>query len=263
MAVIVWSFSCLRDGSFPRRRHDGLKLDAHRRETRQGRLPVRGLLREFRADWEELAYGLGFKPWSATATPCFQCSCTAENMHVYVNSEEEQPYAPHTNNDYRREVATALVDCRVGPAAAGVLQAVLRNEPGSRAGRFVSRDCEVNGVLLRAPARGLAGDRLEAIESAGQNCDVLSTLTDLPGYPARIVFFRQLPGTWVASLNVLFDVLTFEDIALDILHVVDLGVAQYCAAWAFPYSCWRMSMAQARRRKKGCLAQVPVRWRRA
>ncbi|WP_353239643.1 hypothetical protein [Limnohabitans sp.] len=49
----------------------------------------------------------------------------------------------------------------------------------------------------------------------------------------RLVFFRQLPGSWVASLNVLFDVLTFEDIALDILHVVDLGVAQYCAAWAF------------------------------
>ena len=208
MAVIVWSFSCLRDGSFPRRRHDGLELDAHKRATRQGRLPVRGLLRVSRADWEELAYGLGCKPWSATATPRFQCSCTAENMHVYVNNEGKQPYTPHTNNDYRSEVATALVDCRVGHTAAGVLQAVLRNEPGSRTGRFVSRNCEVNGVPLRAPAGGLAGDRLEAIKRASQNCDVLSTLTDLPGNPARLVLFKQLPGSWVASLNLIFDVLT-------------------------------------------------------
>ena len=97
-----------------------------------------------------------------------------------------------------------------------------------------------------------------------KNCDVLSTLTDLLGYPARLAFFRQLFGSWVASLNVLVDVLTFEDIALDILHVVDLGVAQYCAAWAFTLLLLADVGGTGQTTQEGLfLAQVPVRWCRA
>ena len=95
LEVVVWSFVILRTGVYPTQWHDHTKLDAHRLRTRQGQLPVRGLLREMRADWEELAVGLGFKTWSSSEAPCFECDCTALNMHVYATNEAEQPYKPH------------------------------------------------------------------------------------------------------------------------------------------------------------------------
>ena len=96
LAVIAWSFGCLRGKLYPRRRHDGSDLDDYRRANRQGELPIRGLLKEFRADWQEHAQGLGFSTWSSSQSPCFVCDCTADNMHQYADDEDMQPYRTRT-----------------------------------------------------------------------------------------------------------------------------------------------------------------------
>ena len=89
----------------------------------------------------------------------------------------------------------------------------------------------VNGVALQAHRPRAVGHRLEVISSAGKTWDMHSNLAELPEYPARLTFFRPRRESWIVALNILFDVLNFDDIALDVLHVLDLGVARYCVGW--------------------------------
>ena len=223
MGVIVWSLLALRDGQHPRCRHDGGELD-ERRRRRRGRLPLRGALLEFRADWQELALGLGFKPWNSVESPCFACTCTRDNMHVYSLDEGGRPYRLRTNIMYRQAVETCTVRCRVGLTSGTVLQYPLQNLVDPPAGRCLQRECVINGVRL------LHGDRLQSVESAGAQRDIQCNLAELT-YPSRVTFFRPSLATFISAINVLFDVLEMENIALDTLHIVDLGVAQYCASW--------------------------------
>ena len=65
-------------------------------------------------------------------------------MRVCTNNEHAQPYALDTNEDYRKEVATALADCHVGLAAAGALHTVLRSEAWNK-GRLSFLVCLCRG----------------------------------------------------------------------------------------------------------------------
>ena len=222
MEVIVWMFVCMRDGMRPRRRHDGQDLDARRQGTAGEPLPCRGWLNEFRADWMELAQGLGFLSWNSPIAPCFVCCCTAADMHVATHPRR-------TMQNYREAVQAATFQFSVNLAIANRLQSILQNDDEGKNGRRLVRDYLLNGIQLRN------GDRLEVIESSGVKCDIQSHLGRLPSYPVRLVFFRR--GGWLTSLNVLFDILDIEDICLDVLHIVDLGVAQYCVGWVFVMLC--------------------------
>ena len=68
--------------------------------------------------------------------------------------------------------------------------------------------------------------------TAWRRRDAHSDLANLAGYPARLVFFRSQENQRIVASNVLFDILSIRSIALDVLHIMDLGVAQYAAAWA-------------------------------
>ena len=98
-----------------------------------------------------------------------------------------------------------------------------------RRGRGVAHDIVIGGVPLLGPKGQYVGDRLEHVESDGRALDVHSDISDLPAYPARLVFYR--PRTWVVAPNCLFDFLLLENIVFDVLHVLDLGVVQSCVGW--------------------------------
>ena len=225
LSAIVWSFNCLRAGQFPRRRHDGSPLDA-RRVRLHGPLPLRGALIEFRADWAELAACLGFRTWASPACPCFACSCTSQNMHMYNANENEQPYQLVTMQSYMDSVRAATLTVRVGRMEARALEA---NLDGSRC---LQADMVVDGVALRAAHGDVAADRLEIVESGGLRRDTHVDLRTLGAYPLRLVFFRADHGQRIVAPNVLFDILDIGSIALDVLHSMDLGVSQYAAGWA-------------------------------
>ena len=70
------------------------------------------------------------------------------------------------------------------------------------------------------------------VESHGKH-DTFSNLADLPAYPVRLVFFRPDARSRIVATNVLFDIMTIQQIILDVLHILDLGVSQYAAAWVF------------------------------
>ena len=223
MRVIVWSFLVLRAGTWPTVRHDNTELDPHR-QARIGALPVHGVLIELRADWKEFSETFGFKSWASSAYPCFKCTACTNNQHEYA-----RPLPPQRGDqDYR----TAATRCQTVVMVNGIEAAVLQNnlfhdtrEKGNR-GRCVRVACQVGG------GRVLPGDRVESIMCSGEVADTHVDLT-LCSYPARMTFFRRSESTWLASISPIFQVLEFDNIAIDVLHCIDLGIVQYCASWVF------------------------------
>ena len=51
----------------------------------------------------------------------------------------------------------------------------------------------------------------------------------------RLVFFRRKEHCCIAALNPLFDIITLGNVVLDVLHTLDLGVAQYFAGAVFAF----------------------------
>ena len=49
----------------------------------------------------------------------------------------------------------------------------------------------------------------------------------------RLVFFRRKEHCCITALNPLFDIITLDNVVLDVLHTLDIGVAQYFAGAVF------------------------------
>ena len=65
--------------------------------------------------------------------------------------------------------------------------------------------------------------------------DAHQDLTTAPANPMRLVLFRRLEHCCITALNPLFGIITLDNVVLDVLHTLDLGVAQYFAGAVFAF----------------------------
>ena len=80
--IFMWSATCLKNGQYPDKRHDGsawLKSDKQRRQM-QGCLPAKGILCEIRADWDWFNQFLQLPTFNAKSGMCWMCNCAYENF---------------------------------------------------------------------------------------------------------------------------------------------------------------------------------------
>ena len=61
----------------------------------------------------------------------------------------------------------------------------------------------------------------------------MQNVSELPVYPATLLFFRRHVGNCVTSWNPVFEILDFRRIVVDVLHTLVLGVSQYYAGTVF------------------------------
>ena len=224
MKVIVWSFLVLRSGFWPVVRHDNRELDPERK-ARQGPLPMHGVLVELRADWKEFSETFGFKSWASAEYPCFKCCADRDQCHEYTKPLPRQ----RGDQDYRTAASWSQTVLLVNEVDAPVLQKHLffdTRDKGNR-GRCVLAAVQIGLCRLQA------GDRVESIICDGQRIDTHADLTSLPSYPARLTMFRRGESSWLSSVSPIFQVVDFNNIAIDVLHCIDLGVVQYCVGWVF------------------------------
>ena len=73
------------------------------------------------------------------------------------------------------------------------------------------------------------------MEVGGDVTDTHQDLTTTPANPMRLVFFRRKEDCCITALNPLFDIITLDHVVLDVLHTLDLGVAQYFAGAVFAF----------------------------
>ena len=193
-------------------------------------MPVLGKLLRFRADWVELASALGFRTWTSR-TPCPFCSCTQDNMHVYSTDERGVPWRVRTHADLLQEMQRCTVHVSVSHEKAAQLQAALfvdDREAGlqGRGLREAVPDVQAHGHTGALDLQ--PGDRLEVGGSCTDAHEDVSRLRN-----ADLHFFRTSVATFLSHVSPLFMHITLEGVDLDVMHTVDLGVAQYVAGVAF------------------------------
>ena len=210
MQILTWSFLTLLAGEYPKMRHDGTTFDPHREKIHASNpFPCVGVLCQFRADWEELSVGMGFKTWASPTAPCLECNANATNMHTYCTDLDDLPFKPRVAADYNAEVRNCTLQIKiVNPQIASDLQGALfldKRKNGGR-GRCVHR--AISGPASSGVNNLEIGDRLEV------GADLVDTHTDLTLLPtgSELTFFRASASVFLTALNPLFQVLDFSDI---------------------------------------------------
>ncbi len=230
--VITWSIKQLVDGRYSATRHDGGLLGPSGRRNLGGScLPLFGELVEVRADWQEFSTSFAFKPWSSSLTPCFKCNGTlargsARFIHQYTANVDHAACNRRDDARLREAIMSAQFEVNVDHATAAAIEACLHV------------DSRKHGAQGRAPRSAVPNTELRAfdrLEVGGAISDTHVNLAELPAYPARIVFFRAAAGNFLNDVCPLFDVVVFDNLLVDILHTLDLGVAQYTGGAAIAF----------------------------
>ena len=222
--IIVWSFNALASGKWPDKRHDGIPLD-EARARREGPLAegLAGALVEMRADLLEFTGALGFKNWDDKLHPCFVCAATLADMYNWPTSIETLVWALKDMAKYMAEVQAATVAIRVDAAQLALLKTKLTTDhPRGMTGLGLAEDL---------PALGLQRGSVLVVDGS------LADLRDIWALeaPADLLFFRNHDNHSLNFLCVLFDIVGFtpQCLALDVMHVFDLGVVQWLVATVF------------------------------
>ena len=220
MRVIVWSFNVLATGEWPAFRHDGTALD-ERRAALQGPLAggFAGALVEMRADLLEFTTALGFKTWANNDKPCFCCSVDKASLYEFPATYRNTRFEPLTAEAFAALVARSLTTVTFDKPSFLQLQ------------RWLSFDTGSPGLRLLVPMAGLeAGARV----LVGGDVVDLKTLHELVP-PASITFFKPGGMLLLNFISELFSIVGFTttNLALDVMHVVDLGVLQWLLAAVF------------------------------
>ena len=219
MQVISWSFNVLATGVHPDFDYRGQPFSDEVRAARRG-FPLaggyRGALCEMRADLLEFVTAGGFKNWSNLRNPCFCCGTSRDDLFKFPKTMRESIWQPRDKHAYQMMITNSIVKRRIADKRA--LKLLLRNL------RF---DEEAGGLAIAEDMVGLRkGFRLL---EAGPVSDV-HRLADIET-PADLYFFDRNSGVGLNHIFHLFDVKGFsiDLLHLDVMHIVDLGVAQYLA----------------------------------
>lgn len=233
LMFLAWSFLAMLQGHHPAHRHDGGEWtrigDALRRDQADKPLGWRAVLLFIKGDWVEFSSCLGLPTWQDQLRPCLLCNAEPERMHVTTRiSPDALPWRANRIGDHeaackRCEVWVAVSDTESRDALLSKMRYDKR-ERGHR-GR-----CLV-GLVPEFPTLK-KGDRLEP----GLGLADVGDLEHRTDFPMRLCFWRtsreSLARRRCPLLSPTLGTDPSTSIALDILHVVYLGVMQAwtCAA---------------------------------
>lgn len=226
--VIAWSFEALASGVHPAEGPAGAQLTGWRRQAAGTPMPVRGSLASFGADLAAYNEVLGFRSVMAKESPCFLCCCSKATMHAY-----DIEHLARTDAHWTDAVASTCIRISIAPTTAEVLQGLLRLDRRKAGGRgrclgsdVAVRDVDGLSVLLKR------GDRLQV---GGSISDPHQNLGELGSHVVHLRFFRPAASSFIIDWSPLHRVLRLTDCVPDLMHTVDLGVAQYIAGEIFAF----------------------------
>ena len=226
MKTIAWSFNQLAGGIYPEVGHDGCAFpEGSTRAELAGTFIADGMcgaVVEMRADLLEIIGALGFtQSWSTKSSPCFLCDVEHEHLYDFPVDMCHHDWPLRDMKAYDRKARSAVIVREVATnevlmELAVLLQYDARKKDGYGPGLLLVRDYpELN---LPAGARIMESDDLSDIHH-------LSKLRA----PVTLKFFDSQGDHGLTFISPLFDIIGFsiECIALDVMHVMDLGVSQY------------------------------------
>ena len=118
--IFMWSATCLKNGQYPDKRHDGsawLKSDKQRRQM-QGCLPAKGILCEIRADWDWFNQFLQLPTFNTKSGMCWMCNCTYENFKA---QNAAQRACLKTKAEFLTNLANMKKQCHLFGNGLGIL----------------------------------------------------------------------------------------------------------------------------------------------
>ena len=191
-------------------------------------LRIRGNCPELRADWMECNTTLGLAAWANSSFPCFKCNATLENLHVY-GSATTVPHQRTTDEEFAARIDEVTLVINVDLDKARAIEANLFFDKRKKNG--------FNGRVMARAVDGLPLQRGDRLEVGGSVLDTHDGLTTLPGYPAELTFFRRSRGNSLLFVSPLFayGIITLSCVMVDVLHCLDLGVAQRAAGLVFAF----------------------------
>ena len=174
---------------------------------------------EFKADWPEVCYTLGFKGHGSVAAPCFFCDCSGGTMHDLFDNFDRDDFKGSliTQDVWAKEVekCTKKVVVKTQTELKAILARTHCDQRKSYG--FKGRAMFKNfGPLIK-------GDRLEP---TAQHRDV-HEIDTVEKFPLTLQFWRTQDERRLNRANLFFvDIpgFTFEAISSCSLHVLDLGV---------------------------------------
>ena len=227
--IIAWSFNVMAKGVHPSMDHMGDPFRDEIRWAKHGE-PLAGgrtaALCEMRADLLEFVDACGFRRWDSVENPCFCCTCRRDDCFDFPMSVEACTWEPRSSNVYRKMVHDSVVE-----------REVVTMEQLRELCSIMSFDTPHGGLSLAARCESLdlgIGHRLMERGPVKELTDVTSL--ELPARLSFIVPNAQASPKFVCPM---FDVIGFdiEHLALDVMHVLDLGVTQFVIGAVFLQLC--------------------------
>ena len=231
LKVVSWSFRCLAEGSHPQLRHDGSAFLAsdprHARRGHQLAGGYSGALVEMRADLLEFVGACGFKTWADNDNPCFCCTAKKDELFDFPASIAASAWRDRDAAGYNEQVLQALVHRRLEAGDGGVLARLLD------ALHFDTRPKGFGGLVIKADFPELALTKGMRLLEEGPVVDLHRVAEIRP--PCTLSFFNCCGDHGLNFLCPLFSIpgFTIEALSLDVMHVLDLGVAQYLIGAVF------------------------------
>ena len=229
LRVIAWSFAVLARGEHPEVRHDGTPFaeDDHRFPLRgtplaQGRV---GALVEMRADLLEIVTACGFKTWQNVDNPCFACMTNRDALFNFPASMDtaDDSWQDRTAASHQAEILASIRK-----------RTVNTKEDMVKLRKAMSCDGGFGGLALDKNYPALDLKKGFRLMEEGPVTDI-HNLKDLV-FPAVLTFFDSKGAAvlnHVCPLLISVPGFTVENIALDAMHIVDLGIAQYLVGGVF------------------------------
>jgi hypothetical protein len=218
--VIAWSGEALAAGAHPLQGPCGMPLTGWRQHVAGRPLSLPGAFAQLSADL--MAYGevCGFRSMSSKRHPCWMCACHGPDMHAYSTPQRARVAAEWESN----VVATKLVAHLPAATAVG-LQGLLRADKKRKGGhgRCLAADITVDDVS----GHPIVLRRRDRLQVGGSVNDAWKDLSALASPQVELHFFREAESAFIMDWCPLRRVLRLTDCTPDMMHIVDLGVAQY------------------------------------
>ena len=229
--VLAWSFNLLAEGVHPTCRHDQSPFPL--RDDRQAKAGTAlaggfcGVLVEMRADLLEFWQACGFKNWRSANHPCFCCVAPSEQLWDFPASIAASEWPERDEGVYMEQIDRALVKRNV--ASRDLLHALVT------ALKFDTRKDGWGGLVLLRDFVDLDLSRGMRLVEAGPVHELDKDKILAIALPAELTFFDCKADSGLSFVCPLFDIFGFsvQSLALDVMHVLDLGVTQYLIGAVF------------------------------
>ena len=211
--VIAWSMNQLASGQMPSRDHLGnLIPNATLGEIADGKV---GGLVEYRGDLLEMTSAFGFTNWSNVLNPCFLCGANRGNMFDYPSDVASCIWPERDAAAYDIMIERSLKKVRV-----------ISGAQWKKLIRVMEFDEKMAGYGLFDDFADLGLEKGWRLIEDGP----VSDIHDLCGlrFPCWLTFFNSRNTMGLNFVCHLFQIVGFTSkcLALDLMHVFDLGVSQ-------------------------------------